>query len=183
LATFFTIGHSTRSAAELIQILQGSEIGVLVDVRAIPRSRTNPQLNRDTLPDTLREHGIEYLHIPELGGRRGRTVAASPNTFWQNQSFRNFADYAMTDSFRAGFTRLQQLGAARRCAIMCSELLWWRCHRRIIADYLMLAGHTVIHILDRSKQDEAWPTPAARRVNDEKIVYTGSDTRSGDLFT
>ncbi len=182
MATFFTIGHSTRSSTELIQILQSSEIEVLLDVRAIPRSRTNPQFNRDTLPQVLSAHGIEYVHVPELGGRRGRTLAASPNTFWQNQSFRNFADYAMTDSFRDGFSRLQQLGTKRRCAMMCSELLWWRCHRRIIADYLMFAGHTVIHILDRAKQEQARPTPAACRIDDDKIVYSGSETNSTDLF-
>ena len=94
MATFFTIGHSTRSAAELIQILESSEIGVLVDVRAIPRSRTNPQFNRDSLPKTLSKEGIDYVHVAELGGRRGRQhlFPASPNTFWENQSFRNFAD-------------------------------------------------------------------------------------------
>ncbi|HEY7246202.1 MAG TPA: DUF488 domain-containing protein [Xanthobacteraceae bacterium] len=183
MAIFFTIGHSTRSAAELIQILESSEIGALVDVRAIPRSRTNPQFNRNTLPQTLSGHGIEYVHVPELGGRRGRMLAASPNTFWQNQSFRNFADYAMTDPFHEGLTRLEQLGSAKHCSIMCSELLWWRCHRRIIADYLILAGHTVIHIFDRTKQEVARLTPAARRIDDDKIVYTGSDAGSGDLFT
>jgi uncharacterized protein (DUF488 family) len=183
LSTFFTIGHSTRSAAELIEILETSEISVLVDVRAIPRSRTNPQFNRETLPTTLCEYRIDYVHIPELGGRRGRTLAASPNTFWQNQSFRNFADYAITESFHAGFSKLQQLGAVRRSAIMCSELLWWRCHRRIIADYLMLAGHTVVHILDREKQEEARPTPAARRADHDKIVYAQTESGGGDLFS
>jgi uncharacterized protein (DUF488 family) len=181
MATFFTIGHSTRSAAELIYILQSSGIKVLVDVRAIPRSRTNPQFNRDVLPQTLSKDAIDYVHMAELGGRRGRSLAHSPNTFWQNQSFRNFADYAMTDAFRQGFLRLQQLGAAKPSAIMCSELLWWRCHRRIFADYLMLAGHTVIHILDRDKREEARPTPAARRLDNDQIVYGGPVT--GDLFS
>ena len=185
MAIFFTIGHSTRSAAELIQILESSEIGVLVDVRAIPRSRTNPQFNRDSLPETLSEHGIEYVHVPELGGRRGRQhlFPASPNTFWENQSFRNFADYAMTESFHDGFIGLQQIGAAKRCAIMCSELLWWRCHRRIIADYLILAGHTIIHIFDRAKQEQAHLTPAARPAGHDKIVYAAPSTGSGELFT
>jgi uncharacterized protein (DUF488 family) len=182
VTTFFTIGHSTRSAAELIAILQGSGVAVLADVRAIPRSRTNPQFNRDRLPHTLGEHAIEYVHIPELGGRRGRTLDVSPNTFWQNQSFRNFADYAMTDKFGEGFMKLQQIGGAEPCAIMCSELLWWRCHRRIIADYVMLAGHSVVHILDSTKQEEARPTPQARRTDGEKIVYVAPETASRDLF-
>jgi uncharacterized protein (DUF488 family) len=183
LAKFFTIGHSTRSATELIEILESNDIKLLVDVRAIPRSRTNPQFNRDTLPQTLSKHGIDYVHLAELGGLRGRqhSVAVSPNTFWQNKSFRNFADYAMTAAFRHGFLRLQELGAAQRCAIMCSELVWWRCHRRIIADYLMLAGHSVIHIFDRAKQEQARPTPAAQADGD-KIVYAASDTGTGDLF-
>jgi uncharacterized protein (DUF488 family) len=179
LAIFFTIGHSTRAAAELIDILESNAVKLLADVRAIPRSRTNPQFNRETLP-----RGIDYVHLAELGGRRGRqdALAASPNTFWQNQSFRNFADYAMTNSFRHGFIRLQELGAANRCAIMCSEMLWWRCHRRIIADYLMLAGHAVVHVFDRAKQEQARLTPAAR-AEDGKIVYAAPETGTGDLFS
>jgi uncharacterized protein (DUF488 family) len=184
LAIFFTIGHSTRAAAELIDILESNAVKLLADVRAIPRSRTNPQFNRETLPHVLSERGIDYVHLAELGGRRGRqdALAASPNTFWQNQSFRNFADYAMTNSFRHGFIRLQELGAANRCAIMCSEMLWWRCHRRIIADYLMLAGHAVVHVFDRAKQEQARLTPAAR-AEDGKIVYAAPETGTGDLFS
>ena len=169
MPTFFTIGHSTRSAGELIQILESSEIGVVVDVRAIPRSRTS---SRPTRPARA---------VPRRG--RQHLFPASPNTFWENQSFRNFADYAMTESFHDGLIRLQQIGAAKRCAIMCSELLWWRCHRRIIADYLILAGHTVIHIFDRAKQEQARLTPAAQPAGHDKIVYAAPSTGTGDLFT
>jgi len=173
MALFYTIGHSTRLLAELIDILETEKIRLIVDVRAIPRSRTNPQFNLDALPGPLGEHGIEYVHLAELGGRRGRQrgIGCSPNTFWQNQSFRNFADYAMTEVFQQGFAKLKRLGEARPCAIMCSEALWWRCHRRIIADYLIFAGETVVHIFARGKKETAKPTPAARPTGDGKIVY------------
>jgi len=175
MALFHTLGHSTRPLAELVEILKLEGIGLLVDVRAIPRSRTNPQFNLDVLPPPLREHGIAYVHLAELGGRRGRQreIGTSPNTFWQNQSFRNFADYAMTARFQQGLTRLRRMGEATPCAIMCSELLWWRCHRRIIADYLMLAGETVVHIFAPGKKETAKPTPAARLTEDGKIIYAG----------
>jgi uncharacterized protein (DUF488 family) len=171
MALFFTIGHSTRSIAELVELLRAQSVAVVVDVRAIPRSRTNPQFNIDTLPGALRAHGIDYVHAPALGGRRGRVQRLSPNTFWQNQSFRNFADYAMSEAFQEGFGALRGLGQTRRCAIMCSEAVWWRCHRRIIADYLMSAGETVVHILGRGKTEPAKPTPAARATEDGMIVY------------
>jgi uncharacterized protein (DUF488 family) len=114
----------------------------------------------------LREHGIDYVHLAELGGRRGRARSggSSPNSFWQNQSFRNYADYAMTEAFQHGFARFRSLGRAKPCAIMCSEALWWRCHRRIIADYLIFAGQTVVHILALGKMETATPTPRRRSI-------------------
>lgn len=171
MAAFFTIGHSTRSIAELVELLRAERVELVADVRAIPRSRTNPQFNIDTLPATLREHGIDYIHVAALGGRRARGRQPSPNTFWQNQSFRNFADYAMTEPFQEGFAALRSLGQARRTAIMCSEAVWWRCHRRIIADYLIMAGETVMHILGRGKTQPAKPTPAALPARDGSIIY------------
>jgi uncharacterized protein (DUF488 family) len=179
MALFYTIGHSTRSIAEFVDILGIEEIGLVVDVRALPRSRNNPQFNLDALPGPLGEHGIDYVHVAELGGRRGRqrSVGASPNTFWQNESFRNYADYAMTEAFQQGFARLQRLGEAKPCAIMCSEALWWRCHRRIIADYLIFAGETVVHIFARGKKETAKPTPVARSTEDGQIVYVAGNGR------
>jgi uncharacterized protein (DUF488 family) len=171
LSLFFTIGHSTRSLTELVELLRAQSIEAVVDVRAIPRSRTNPQFNTDTLPAALREHGIGYVHAAALGGRRGRGRKPSPNTFWENQSFRNFADYAMTEAFQEGFGALRSLGQTKRCAIMCSEAVWWRCHRRIITDYLMFAGETVVHILGRGKTEPAKPTPAAQLRENHTIVY------------
>jgi uncharacterized protein (DUF488 family) len=172
LALFYTIGHSNRSLAELVEILDVNGIGVLADVRAFPRSRANPQFNADALSPVLGEHGIDYVHIAELGGRRGQAPGAlSANSFWQNQSFRNYADYALTGAFQQGLARLRDLGRAQPCAIMCSEALWWRCHRRIIADYLILAGETVVHIFARGKEEPARPTPAARPTGDGRVIY------------
>ena len=173
MAVFFTIGHSTRSIEEFVGILQHAKIETLVDVRSVPRSRTNPQFNADRLPMSLGEHGIGYVHLVELGGLRGRqsTREASPNSFWENESFRNYADYAMSDSFRAGLQKLIRLGEATPCAIMCAEAVWWRCHRRIIADYLIFAGETVVHLLAPGKSQPANVTPAARQIQPGVLIY------------
>src|SRR6185312_7917602 len=105
----------------------------------MPRSRTNPQFNAETLPVSLADFQIGYEHMAALGGLRGRSKTIPPvvNGFWENQSFHNFADYAMTDAFREGLAHLRNRGHERRCAIMCAEAVWWRCHRRIVADYLI----------------------------------------------
>ena len=147
------------------------KIETVVDVRTIPRSRTNPQFNCDTLPIALAQHGIEYVHLAELGGLRGRqpSVKPSPNTFWHNRSFRNYADYALSGDFQAGLQHLKRLGELRRCVIMCAELLWWRCHRRIIADYLILGGATVIYIMGKGKTIAARATSAAQMKLDGKV--------------
>lgn len=170
---FFTIGHSTRSIPEFADLLRESRVEFVADVRSIPRSRTNPQFNRDALPDNLTPYRIDYEHMAMLGGLRGRQRdgAPSPNAFWTNTSFRNYADYALTEPFHQGFERLRALGRTRRCAIMCAETVWWRCHRRIIADYLLIAGETVFHILGPRKIAEATLTPAARAMPPNGIVY------------
>jgi uncharacterized protein (DUF488 family) len=133
---YFTIGHSTRPIAEFINLLTASEIDLIVDVRTIPRSRTNPQYNRETLPGSLLDSQIAYEHIAELGGRRVRAqnISLEVNAFWENKSFHYYADYAMGGSFRSGLARLRELGAVRRCAVMCAEAVWWRCHRRIMQE-------------------------------------------------
>src|SRR5690606_23770756 len=122
-------------------------VRLLVDVRTVPRSRTNPQFNRDVLGAALAACQIGYAHSAALGGLRGRQQAAgpSPNGMWENASFRNYADYALTAPLREGLADLRDLGARQRTAIMCAEAVWWRCHRRIIADYLLAAGETVFH--------------------------------------
>ena len=170
---FYTIGHSTRSIDEFVGLLKGPGVRLVVDVRTIPRSRTNPQYNLDALPTTLADYQIGYEHIATLGGLRGhkRGVPSDINAFWENQSFHNYADYAMSESFRGGFAQLRELGHARTCAIMCSEAVWWRCHRRIIADYLLAAGESVFHILAGNRIEPAHMTEAARPGPDGSLVY------------
>jgi uncharacterized protein (DUF488 family) len=171
--SFFTIGHSTRSIADFVALLNGVEVRLIVDVRTVPRSRTNPQYNREVLPDTLAGFQIGYEHIAALGGLRGykQDVPPETNAFWTNQSFHNYADYAMTEAFRLGLARLRALGRERRCAIMCAEAVWWRCHRRIIADYLISEGETVLHILAADRIVPATRTPGARPDADGRLIY------------
>lgn len=163
--TVFTIGHSTRSVDELIDLLQQAGVDLLVDVRTIPRSRTNPQFNTDALPASLATAGIAYRHVAALGGRRHRRKSdpPSPNAFWQNAAFRHYADYAATPEFRTGLDELEALRMQHRCAMMCSEAVWWRCHRRIIADYLLTDRVPVAHIMARNKIEPAKRTPAAKK--------------------
>ena len=172
---YFTIGHSTRAVGEFIGLLAASEVGVVVDVRTVPRSRTNPQYNREALPEVLLKSHIGYEHIAELGGLRphARDVAPGINGFWQNRSFHNYADYAMSPEFRSGLARLRELGAARRCAVMCAEAVWWRCHRRIIADYLLAAGESVFHILGPDAIVPATLTKAATVQPNGVLTYPG----------
>jgi uncharacterized protein (DUF488 family) len=170
---FFTIGHSTRSIAQFVELLEPNGIERVVDVRAIPRSRTNPQYNRDVLPGELAPHGIGYEHIAALGGLRGRRKETPEelNGYWDNASFRNYADYAMSAEFREALDRLLDEGEARRVAIMCAEAVWWRCHRRIITDYLLAAGRDVWHIMGPDALEPARITPAARPGPEGTLVY------------
>jgi uncharacterized protein (DUF488 family) len=174
---FFTIGHSTLDLDAFIALLRRAEIALLADVRTVPRSRTNPQFNAETLPAALAGLQIAYEHIPALGGLRGRskTIAPAVNGLWENQSFHNFADYAMTAAFHAGLEHLRRDGQGRRCAIMCAEAVWWRCHRRIIADYLIVEGETVFHIMGNGRLDPAELTPGAAAGADGNITYPPSD--------
>jgi uncharacterized protein (DUF488 family) len=172
-APFFTIGHSTRKIEQFVELLHASRVNLVIDVRSIPRSRTNPQYDRETLPQALSEHQIGYAYIAELGGRRSHTQGIPPatNGYWQNQSFHNYADYAMGSSFRTGLTKLLEVGRRERCSVMCAEAVWWRCHRRIIADYLLNAGETVRHILGPGAVNPASMTPAAIANPDGTLSY------------
>lgn len=142
-------------------------------MRSIPRSRTNPQFNGETLHETLAHAQIGYEHIAELGGRRGKSPnnEPSPNGYWRVRGFRNYADYALTTPFALGLARLMALGAEHRCAIMCAEAVWWRCHRRIVTDYLLCHGEVVMHILGPSQAKEASLTPGAIERPDGRIIY------------
>jgi uncharacterized protein (DUF488 family) len=168
----FTIGHSTRTIAEFAEILRGEQVELVVDVRTVPRSRTNPQYNFDVLAEELEPLQIAYERIASLGGLRGRSKATAPeiNGFWENQSFHNYADYALSDEFEAGLDELMALSSDRRVAIMCAEAVWWRCHRRIIADYLILHGREVIHLMGNGRAEPARMTPAAEE-RDGHLVY------------
>jgi uncharacterized protein (DUF488 family) len=170
---FFTIGHSTRSREAFIDLLRAADIGLVADIRTIPKSRTNPQFNKDVLPGTLASAGIEYEHVPSLGGRRGRAKDVPPdlNGFWTKDSFHNYADYALSPAFRAGLDHLIGLGRVRRCAMMCSEAVWWRCHRRIVADHLMARGEDVLHLMGHGRVEPAGLTPGAVTRPDGSVIY------------
>ena len=169
----FTIGHSTRTIAEFVALLREVAVELIVDVRSIPRSRTNPQFNANVLPRSLGEAGMAYRHLRALGGRRHRSQDAtlSPNTLWRNEAFRNYADYAATDAFRAGLDELKVLARRQHCAMMCAEAVWWRCHRRIIADYLLAEGISVAHIMGQNKVEPAMPTRGVRLLPGGTLVY------------
>jgi len=175
--TVFTIGHSTRTLAELIALLREVGVTQLVDVRSIPRSRAMPQFNKDTLPDALAAAGIGYRHLGALGGRRYRRKSAPPsrNAYWRVKAFRDYADYAETAEFRAGLDTLLALAARDRCAIMCAEAVWWRCHRRIIADYLLAGGTRVAHIMGLNHVVAATLTPGVRALADGTLCYPAPD--------
>jgi uncharacterized protein (DUF488 family) len=181
---FYTIGHGTRPIGEFIDLLRSVEVTLLADVRTVPRSRTNPQYNRDTLPHSLEAAGIAYEHMAALGGLRSRVreVAPEVNAFWENESFHNYADYAMGDNFRASLAHLRKLGETQACAIMCAETVWWRCHRRIITDYLLAAGEKVFHILAPGKIEAAVINEAARPQGADILTYPPPPSVQRDLF-
>ena len=172
LLPIYTIGHSTRSIADFAEILRTGAVELVVDVRSVPRSRTNPQYNFDRLGHELEPWQVGYERIAELGGLRGRSHGVPPevNAYWENQSFHNYADYALSDEFEHGLEQLVTVAAERRTAIMCAEAVWWRCHRRIIADYLLQRGHSVIHLMAEGRSQPAKITPGARE-QDGKLVY------------
>ena len=167
----WTIGHSTRPIEELIEALRSFEIKVLVDVRTFPGSRRYPQFNREQLQVALAEAGIEYLHFPELGGRRNARTD-SLNMAWRNKMFRGYADHMETAEFHAGIARLLEGAKADRTAIMCAEAVWWRCHRSLISDYLKAKGVEVTHIMAAGKA-EAHPFTSAARIVNGELSYRG----------
>ncbi|WP_336969790.1 DUF488 domain-containing protein [Sphingobium aromaticiconvertens] len=171
----YTVGHSTRTISQFVEMLRAAQVTELVDVRSIPRSRTNPQYNLDALPMALAEYQINHTYIEELGGRRPRQWSIDPelNSFWQNQSFHNYADHALSSDFHAGFRQLLELSQRKTCAIMCSEAVWWRCHRRIVADYLLDGGREVFHLMGNGRIEPAKVTSAATRQGGQ-LIYPGA---------
>ena len=172
-AAFMTIGHSNRTLEEFVGMLRAARVGLLVDVRSFPRSRSNPAFNIDCLPHDLAQVQISYRHCPALGGRRPKqpVVDERLNAFWRVRSFHNYADYALGDAFAAAFDAIVELGREAPLALMCSEAVWWRCHRRIITDYLVLNGHAVEHLMGPGRTQQAVPTPGARRTDAGKVIY------------
>lgn len=170
---FFTIGHSNRGLEDFAGLLTAADIGLVADIRTVPRSRANPQFNKDTLPDALAAVDIAYEHVAALGGLRGkaRTLPADVNGFWTNESFHNYADYALSEQFHGGLEHLLELGRKRRCAMMCSEAVWWRCHRRIVADHLIARGETVFHIMGQGRLEPARLTAGAVVRPDQTVAY------------
>ena len=170
---FFTIGHSNHGVAEFAALLQASEVRRVVDIRTIPRSRANPQFNEDRLPGELTPYGIGYQRLAALGGLRGKSRVLPPatNGFWTHQSFHNYADYAWTPAFHEGLAQLIRDGQRERCAFMCAETLWWRCHRRIVTDYLLMRGETVFHIMGNGRVEPARLTPGAVLEPDGNLAY------------
>lgn len=159
----YTIGHSNRSFDELVDALHAWNVATLVDIRHFTRSRANPQFNASALRRRLPRHGIAYVHMPALGGRRGRTrdIDRDRNAGWTNASFKNYADYAESPAFQDALAALLERAARETCAIMCAEAVWWRCHRRIVADYAITRRVRVEHIFTPAKAVRAIRTPFA----------------------
>lgn len=166
---FFTIGHSTRTLEEFVQILHGFGIQRVVDVRTVPRSRRNPQYNRETLPGSLHTAGIEYTHMADLGGFR-QAQPDSLNTGWRNDSFRGYADYMQTDGFEQALQNLVEIGNLERVAILCAEAVPWRCHRSLIADALTIRGFPVVEILDKD-HSQAHRLTSFAKVEGTRLTY------------
>jgi uncharacterized protein (DUF488 family) len=162
----YTIGHSTRSSDELLHVLEASGIEVIADVRRMPGSRRLPQFDSATLQRSLAGRGMEYCWIPQLGGRR-RSASASRNTGWRHAAFRAYADHIATEEFADGLFDFLMVARGRPTAVMCAEVLWWRCHRRLIADVLVSLGLRVVHIFEVGKQEEHRLAPPARLVRGE----------------
>jgi uncharacterized protein (DUF488 family) len=165
----YTIGHSTRSLDELVKLLRAAHVTALADIRTIPRSRHNPQFDRDALRTSLRNRRLRYVHVPTLGGLR-RARKDSPNQAWRNASFRGFADYMQTDDFEAGLAELRELAGHGTVAVMCAEAVPWRCHRSLVADALLARGAHVEHITGPG-QPKAHRLTAFAHVAGTQVTY------------
>lgn len=165
----YKIGHSNREIDEFIELLKNNRIEVLVDVRKLPGSRKYPHFNQDQLASSLSAADILYIHLRELGGRRKQNKD-SINTIWKNRSFQAYADYMDTEEFLKGIHVLLEHANQKRVAIMCSEAVWWRCHRALIADYLKSTGIEVCHIMSRTS-NQLHPYTSAARIRDGKLFY------------
>jgi uncharacterized protein (DUF488 family) len=174
--TVWTVGHSTRPLPDFLKVLAAYRIELVADVRRFPGSRSQPQYQQPALESALRAAGIAYTSLPALGGRR-QPVPNTPNTAWQHPAFRGYADHMAGEEFAAGLFELMMPAWGLRTAVMCAEILWWRCHRRMIADVLISLGVRVIHILDaRTAQAHRLTAPARLVGGDLSYVPDGSAT-------
>jgi uncharacterized protein (DUF488 family) len=171
-ATLYTIGHSTRPLDEFVAVLQAHAIQTLVDIRSLPMSRRLPHFNREALEKTLAEAGIRYVWLKELGGRRKKIRDDSPNIALRNDSFRNYADYMLTDEFQQGVAELVTLAKQSRTAYMCAERVYFRCHRMLVSDWLVAHGHEVLHIEGTGPVREHKIMDEARLI-DGQVIYRG----------
>jgi uncharacterized protein (DUF488 family) len=166
----YTIGHSTRDIDEFVEMLQSFEIKTLVDIRRFPGSRKYPHFNQETIKKTLTDSGINYIHLEGLGGRR-KEIDKSGKSRWRNSSFRSYAAYMETHEFRTAAKELMDISSRTRTVYMCSEAVWWRCHRALVSDYLKVNGWTVYHILTKDKIEEH-PYTSPAKVVDGKLSYS-----------
>ena len=176
--TAYTVGHSTRSLDELVEILKAHGVAAVADVRLFPRSRRHPHFNDEALAASLPKLGLQYLPFPDLGGRR-RPRRDTPNTGWREEGFRGYADYMQTEPFRAAIDRFTAVASQTITTVMCAEAVPWRCHRRLIADALLVRGWRVLDVMSREKATPHKLTPFAV-VRGQEIVYP--DPQQG-LFT
>ncbi len=178
--TIWTIGHSTRPIGDFVELLKENEIELLADVRRFPGSRRHPQFGQAQLASSLADSGIEYVHMPELGGRRP-ALPNSSNTAWRNAAFRGYADYMETPEFAEGAEKLITMANQKRIVIMCAEALWWQCHRGLIADYLKVRGWNVLHIIGTDKVEEH-PYTSAAQIVEGKLSYKADHAASFTSF-
>ena len=164
-----TVGHSTHPLDTFVAMLKSNDVNYVFDVRTVPRSRHNPQFNIESLPNFLETAEVGYMHLPELGGMR-KMRSDSPNAGWRNASFRGYADYMQTAEFKNGIHKLEDLAMKQTTAYMCSEAVWWRCHRALVSDYLKVKGWNVMHIMNVGKADEH-PFTSAAKVMNGKLMY------------
>jgi uncharacterized protein (DUF488 family) len=170
MKTIYTIGHSTHPIDEFIAMLQSFEIQVLADIRSLPGSKRYPQFNQENLIKSMHKVGIEYIHFPGLGGRR-RPHKDSHNTAWRSKAFMGYADYMETDEFKEAIKELEHIAHKQRTAYMCSEAVWWRCHRSLVSDYLKVKGWKVWHIMSKGHATEH-PYTSPAHVEQGKLFYS-----------
>jgi len=179
VSTIWTIGHSTRAQGDFLHVLSAQGLDAIADVRRFPGSKRHPHFAREALEEWLPASGIEYVWLPQLGGRR-RPRKDSPNDGWRNEAFRGYADHIESAEFGEGLQWLEALASRRRAAMMCSELLWWRCHRSLVSDVLKARGWTVLHVVDSAPPKEhPWTAPA--RIVGGRLDYSAPGG-TGDLF-